>query len=296
MRSPSYEEQQGFTVAESKFTTAQLLESPMQAFTVPVCAVAENELNHFMDGIQRSYLIYYQDAIPVYYGYNAAVIRQRQQAIMSKWQHQVQEALYLPFEQFNPIELATLRSQQLPLVDTNSAQVSIDQMCQNARNAISLQRERLEAELAETWINARTQGWLVIDGSITISALAANHNRTLGLIKSHQTQYFDFSTQQVILNLRQGDRSAAFIPRSRYPVCSWYLRLRDASNHAPDFGLIRVETALANFPLCDRLSSWIMTERRPLSLPDSRWDRMIYPIRDCEQFLRSQEPSPALFG
>jgi hypothetical protein len=25
----------------------------------------------------------------------------------------------------------------------------------------------------------------------------------------------------------------------------------------------------------------------PLALPDSRWDRMAYPVRECEEFLRA---------
>ncbi|AFY73010.1 hypothetical protein Syn7502_00887 [Synechococcus sp. PCC 7502] len=316
MRSPSYDEQAGFDAVESKFSEATLLEAPMQAFDIPSCTVSENGFTHFMDGIQRSYLLYYQNYVPVYYGYTAAVVRQRQKALLSKWQHQVREALYLPFVEFDSEELNRLRSQQLPLVDTlkllnspkvtsgeeaSESQLQVMQECQNARNAITLTRERLEAELAETWIQSQTMGWLVMDGSITISPESSQHPRIVGLIKSHNTQYFRFPDQQVILNLRQGQRSSAFIPRGRHPVCSWYLRLRDNTNQDLYFGLIRVEAALqSSMELqkqeCDRLSAWIMTERRPLSLPDSRWDKMIYPIRDCEQFLRSQEPSKASFA
>jgi len=315
LRSPSYEEQQGFGNVEAKFSEATLIDAPMRAFKISVCTVEENELNHFMDGIQRSYLLYYQNYVPVYYGYTAAVVRQRQKAILSKWQHQFHEALYLPFAEFDPEELENLRSQKLPLVDSlkpansNITDLSNDpeqlglqiiQERQNAREAITLSRERLEAELAETWITANnqatTQGWLVMDGSITISPESANYHRTVGLIKSHNTQYFRFPDQEVILNLRQGERSSTFIPRGRHPVCSWYIRLRDRINQDPYFGLIRVETSLKSIAECDRLSAWIMTERRPLSLPDSRWDKMIYPIRDCEQFLRSQEPSKSALG
>ncbi len=322
MRSPSYEEQQGFNAVEPRFSEAKLIDATMQAHSIPICTVAENEFNHFMDGIQRSYLLYYQNFVPVYYGYTSAVVRKRQEAIMSKWQHQVREALYFPFAEFDTEELENLRSQKLALVDTlkflnanitdsnpsdpsDELGLQIVQERQNARDAITLSRERLEAELAETWLNSynqgEVQGWLIMDGSITISAIAANHPRTVGLIKSHNTQYFRFPDQEVILNLRQGERSSAFIPRSRHPVCSWYIRLRDNTNQDMYFGLIRVESALKSSPKlqreeCDRLSAWIMTERRPLSLPDSRWDKMIYPIRDCEQFLRSQEPSKSSLG
>ena len=37
----------------------------------------------------------------------------------------------------------------------------------------------------------------------------------------------------------------------------------------------------------DEISRWILAEVSPLSLPDSRWDTLVYGIRDCEQFLRS---------
>jgi hypothetical protein len=35
------------------------------------------------------------------------------------------------------------------------------------------------------------------------------------------------------------------------------------------------------------ISRWILAEMMPLSLPDSRWDKMVYGIRDCEEFLKT---------
>ena len=60
------------------------------------------------------------------------------------------------------------------------------------------------------------------------------------------------------------------------------------------FGLVRVE--IAEPPLAstseirdraDEVSRSILAEVVPLSLPDSRWDKMVYGIRDCEEFLRA---------
>jgi len=31
----------------------------------------------------------------------------------------------------------------------------------------------------------------------------------------------------------------------------------------------------------------VLGEVAPLALPDPRWDKLVYPIRDCEQFLRA---------
>ena len=40
----------------------------------------------------------------------------------------------------------------------------------------------------------------------------------------------------------------------------------------------------------DAVSRWLLAETTPLSLPDARWDRLIYPVLDCESFLRARAP------
>jgi hypothetical protein len=37
----------------------------------------------------------------------------------------------------------------------------------------------------------------------------------------------------------------------------------------------------------DEVSRWILGEAAPLALPDARWDKMVYGVRDCEEFLRA---------
>ena len=70
-------------------------------------------------------------------------------------------------------------------------------------------------------------------------------------------------------------------------MASWYLRLRDPAGRSPLFGLVRVETALADdiTVRADLVSRWLLAERTPVSLPDQRWDVMVYGIRECEQYL-----------
>jgi hypothetical protein len=72
-------------------------------------------------------------------------------------------------------------------------------------------------------------------------------------------------------------------------VMSWYLRLRDAKGHDPMWGLVRVEVAESERPTerADEISTWVMAETSPLALPDGRWDKMAYGVRDCEEFLRA---------
>jgi hypothetical protein len=37
----------------------------------------------------------------------------------------------------------------------------------------------------------------------------------------------------------------------------------------------------------NEISRWIIAEGSPLALPDGRWDKMSYGIRDTEEFLRA---------
>jgi hypothetical protein len=53
--------------------------------------------------------------------------------------------------------------------------------------------------------------------------------------------------------------------------------------------LLRVEAA-AGDDITDRaneISRWVIAEGAPLALPDGRWDKMAYGIRDTEEFLRA---------
>jgi hypothetical protein len=157
---------------------------------------------------------------------------------------------------------------------------------------VQKQRERLERTLAEAWSRSEV-GPLYIDGSITGSERVATARSVVGVIKGHRTLYVGAESLPVIARLEPGERTTAvrIAPARRTPVLSWYLRLRDASGRAPTWGLVRIEipehdrrpiTARA-----DEISRWVLAERSPLSLPDSRWDTMAYGIRDCEEFLRA---------
>jgi hypothetical protein len=92
-----------------------------------------------------------------------------------------------------------------------------------------------------------------------------------------------------------GFRSTVFKPvRPKVgEVYSWYLRLRPPAGHDIYWGLARIEGRAAPETLeaADDVSRWLLHETVPLALPDPRWHVMPYPIRDCEQYLRSRMPT-----
>jgi hypothetical protein len=115
-------------------------------------------------------------------------------------------------------------------------------------------------------------------------------------VKSHRTLYAEGEALHTIFALRRAERSSVFRVTSpkRIPVASWYLRLRDPVGHDPMWGLVRVEIAnparIEEHDVgtrADTVSRWILAEAAPLAMPDARWDKMVYGIRDCEEFLRA---------
>jgi hypothetical protein len=151
------------------------------------------------------------------------------------------------------------------------------------------------ARLAERWC-AYENDRLFIDGGISGSEAVAVSACTVGVVKSHRTLYAEGPALAVVLGLGHGERSSVFRVTSprRTPVASWYLRLRDHDGRDPMWGLLRVEIAHpqpqeihAIGDRADEVSRWILAEASPLALPDARWDKMVYGIRDCEEFLRA---------
>jgi len=156
-------------------------------------------------------------------------------------------------------------------------------------------RETAERELAELWCQ-HEQEPLFIDGNISGSEKVAVAACTVGVVKSHRTLYAEGDALRTVFGLRRGERSSVFRVTSpkRVPVASWYLRARDPVGHDPMWGLMRVEIAPPSpidrdsiGPRADQISRWILAEASPLAMPDARWDKMVYGIRDCEEFLRA---------
>jgi hypothetical protein len=115
--------------------------------------------------------------------------------------------------------------------------------------------------------------------------------RAVGVVKSNRHLYASSALLAVLLSLASGERTpvVCIAPRNRTPVHSWYLRLRDGVAHDALWGIVRVEIAESRDPTAraDQVSRWVLAERAPLALPDARWDRMAYPVRECEEFLRA---------
>ena len=211
-------------------------------------------------------------------------------------------AIYAPRREIAAEYWAALLALGIPVVDTSAAAAADGAptaqhpfaLRDAAVHRVQKDREQLEQRLAERWCSVE-QGMLFIDGGISGSERVAVSGCTVGVVKGHRTLYAEGEDLQRIFDLRRGERSSVLRVTSpkRITVASWYLRLRDAVGRDPLWGLVRVEIAqpsAGDRPIGDRadeVSRWVLAETAPLALPDARWDKMVYGVRDCEEFLRA---------
>lgn len=256
----------------------------------------------FLDGTQGSRILDFVDGIAVIHGTVAAVIRERRDRRMATWSHDVERRVYAPRRALPEAYWASLEALGLLLVDTGDDTPSGGgspahpfTLRDAAIHRVGRDREQVEARLARRWCEAE-RGMLLIDGGISGDERVANASCTVGVVKSHRTLYVEGRDLTRVLALAAGERSTVvrITSTKRVPVASWYLRLRDPVGHDPMWGLVRVEAAdmpVASQPditaRADQLSAWILAEAAPLALPDGRWDKMVYGVRDCEEFLRA---------
>jgi len=263
----------------------------------------------FLDGAQDSRIVHHTAGVPIVFGRVATVIRQRVLRRMVTWKRPVcRSRFYIPRDLVGPTLWMRVVDEGFDVVDTTHASASHGNgtwasedphpfaIAQRALDAVKRDRELVERQLAEDWCATRSE-MLFLDGSIATSERVAASPNVIGVIKSHRTLYVAGPAMRVVQSLRVNHRSSVIRVEAyhRTPVASWYLRIRDATGQDPLWGLLRVETAMPDVGVspqaiadhANRISRWILAELMPLSLPDSRWDKMVYGIRDCEEFLRA---------
>jgi hypothetical protein len=243
--------------------------------------------------------------VPLVLGTTSAAIRVRVDRRLVTWGEKppkVEKKLYLPLRYLpSPIGALGAGSQRkygkFDVVDTAGPDASGAHpsehptvLLERAIRAVDRQRDALEDELAEAWC-ASAGAPVFIDGGISRNGRVASSAFAIGVIKSHFTLYVEGEALRTVVGLAKGERSSVFqvAPRSRSEVMSWYLRLREPEGHDAFFGLVRIEMSMCNNPTerADEISRWVLAESSPLALPDGRWDKMSYGIRDVEEFLRA---------
>ncbi len=278
---------------------AQVLEGA-ELSAIPVPGPPEIAFGAFLDGVQHVRIFSHRRGIPIIAATVAAAVRVRAGRKLVTWDQAapvVQHGLYLPFR-YLP-QLASVAVDSYDIIDTAEPDHKGEWPSRHpgalratAISKVGLARELIERRLAELWCE-RESTPIFIDGGISGSMNVAESSCAVGVIKSHQTLYAGEDALEEVMTLKHAERSSVFEVEHarRTGVMSWYLRVRNPRGHDAMFGLVRVEVARTpNNDVTERaheVSRWILAEVAPLALPDSRWDKMMYGVRDCEEFLRA---------
>lgn len=282
-----------------EFSGAELVEdSELRVYSLSDVQPLAPPAPAFLDGIEWWRVVAYGGVTPIVRAHVAAAVRRRGP----------QRRLRTVYEDFR--ELVVTRLDALPgpvreaLTGTGVDVVEFPaedagqpvRAIQAARREVERARMALERALGECCAaQLAADEWLVVDGVLSDSATLAAHPRTLGVIKSHGAQYFEGPELERALTLPVAHRTSVFRPRprgARREIHSWYVRLWPWEGNDLLYGLLRVEARAdaETMAQASRLSAWLVRERAPVSAPDRRWDRLLYPIHDVETYLRTQLP------
>ncbi|MBV6502212.1 MAG: hypothetical protein AKCLJLPJ_00255 [Fimbriimonadales bacterium] len=283
--------------ALEEFVDSDVVETgPFEAREIAQSGVSSFEW--FEDGTEKTRLAFFEDFYPGCIACVGAAILKREGREMLHTHGYVDQKTFVAA--FEGTQAATrLRERGYEFAQVRANLASGESPSKAIQNRISVERDAKERRIIAKWLEDRNPGWLLVDGGIAnILEGKSEFHRIVGVVKSHRKMYFQEREKlEVIQSLRPGQRSPVFLanPLQRRAAYSWYLRLRHSDTQGPFFGLIRVELPPAEESMryVDDVSSWILAERAPLSLPDVRFDRMIYPIRRVEMYLRSLQPSDA---
>jgi hypothetical protein len=256
----------------------------------------------FLDGIQHWRVVGYCGVVPVVRAFVAAAVRRRGAGRRLHTTHEAQLELVLTWpDRLSAAQRHALDDSGLEIVDLGPDEPGQPvRALEVVRLGVEAARVRLEKRVGDGWAAAGgSDEWIVADGVLSEHPALAGHPRAIGVIKSHGAQYFDGADLERALTLAPGYRTSVFQPArrgARHDVYSWYLRLWPWEGRDIHYGLLRVEVRAVpeTIAMASAVSAWLRRERAPVSAPDARWDRLLYPIHDVESYLLSRVPRDLL--
>ncbi|MEJ7762234.1 MAG: hypothetical protein WKF80_05520 [Thermomicrobiales bacterium] len=287
---------------------------------VPSERVAPSRLRAFLDGSQKTLLVWRIGLVPIVATVAAAAILRRDERgnpSVMPGTLRLRHAWLIPRRTGNR-DLANLLDaldargmdviDPLAYLDDDDAYAAVanqyGKMIEAAYVAARGVREEVESGLLDAW-GERASGapdgdWLVVDGRLRLDVPNA-----IGLVKDVTSQHLVGQEAVDVFELAPGHRTSAYRPRDNRrsvreddlaaPTATddhrptlWYLRLRDHQGQDARHALVRVEapSVVTGTAEIDRLSAWVMAERAPRATADARWDTLLYPIHYLELILK----------
>ena len=310
----------------ARATGIEPLEGPIEARAVPPLPVSASRVRYFLDGAQRTFLVWRCGLVPVAAVVAAAAVLVRDRAgrcDVLPGTLRLEHVFLIPRRLRDPkldglLHRIDARGMTVadPLEriedDDEYAAVAADygRLVELAYERGRRVREGLEQDLLRRWAADPARdgddGWIVVDGRLHTVA-----SRAIGLVKQFDDAYLAGADAETLLNLPPGHRTTAFHPTDRYrgaglvaqrapdieapaddpgPAARtlWYLRLWDAAGLDARHALVRVEAGpdVHATAQIDELSAWLLAERTPRAVADARWATLLYPVHYLERILK----------
>jgi hypothetical protein len=265
-------------------------------------------LAFFAKELQRTQLIghfvHQGYEIPVHFATTGAVILERQQRQFRAWHEpKLENSVLLPEQFCAPEVVKEFRSVPgLNVVDTSGAKPEYTQLRIEALRCSHRRTQALRGELIEDW--KRLEGSdlheaLVVDG-IDIDANPAELMSNFVAL-SDQVYVPWKNAEEIERQLQIGPHQRGQLlkvtrtegePLTKY---TWFIRLRSSAKADPEFGLLRCTIVAKDdkdaLERAEKYSARLIAERLPVTFPAEGWDKLIFPVKLCRDYLESLIPT-----
>lgn len=250
----------------------------------------------FADGIQRYIVEGRIGVIPIVRAHVGAAVLRRHDRVLHPVQYESEEIIVASLDRLPLGVVANLHETGFTVCDCGVGDREHPILdVQLAVQTVEERRRAAERRVATAFRRECPDEWLLVDGSLRAYGKAVRGSRTLGVIKSHETQFFAGRDLETALTLPEAHRTTVFrrTQDSDHGIFSWYVRLWDWVGQDILFGLLRLEREEGEHVVeeVDDVCRWILAERAPIAAPDGRWDRLLYPVREVETYLRARAGS-----
>lgn len=272
-------------------------------------ATGNLQLVHFARILQRTQLVghFVSKGVeaPIHYGLEGAVILERRGRRFTVWgDAELKTSVILPFP-FVQDQALLERFKGNPAFELVNSGGDRPEYTQLRISAVTKEHERavdLRNRLYAAW--KRSEGSnhndiLVIHGHIVD---VPNDQLSPNCVSLDMHVYLPWQNSSVLEQMLQvpaGRRGPVLkVTRSSgdpMPKYMWFVRLRTSSKADPEFGLLCCTIIAGSdaeaISRADAFSQLVIAERLPVTFPAEGWDKLIFPLKLCKDYLDSLLPS-----
>jgi|GEM_PF-1375824 len=273
---------------------------------------ADVNLVYFARMLQRTQLVghfvHKGFEVPVHYAITGTIILQRAGRKFRVWgQPELRNNVLVPFQFVNdPAVLEQFSSdRELRLVDSGGDRPEYTQLriaaVRRARELTLEQRGRLYIR----WLRAEGKDQTNFMAASGMVADVPNKWLTSNFVALARRVYVPWQNSELLepqLRIPAYGRGQVMsvintVGDDPMPKYTWFVRLRSSAQADPEFGLLRC-TIVADSDSeatarADALSARLIDERLPVTYPAENWDKLIFPLKLCQDFLSSLVPTRA---